>query len=216
VKNKLLSIIKQIDADNPLEMLRQISAPLNMEKLNQLISNCDDCKTSTGNKKFAYGNPDANIMIITNVATDDESVNDYFNDLMDIAEIDKKEIFFVNAVSCVCDREKQGTRIDRTPNINEVKNCKYFVDYAIDFVKPRIIISMGATSLSMYMPQTTLQDEIGKTLNFNGVKTIVTYSVKDIFEMARWQSEEDNQGIADEVLNALVRAKEYIDSIREA
>jgi DNA polymerase len=216
VKNKLLSIIKQIDADNPLEMLRQISAPLNMEKLNQLITNCNDCNTSTGNKKFAYGNPNANIMIITNVATNDINVTDYFNDLLDIAEVDRRDVFFINAVSCVCDREKQGIRVDRTPSINEVKNCKYFVDYAIDFVKPRIIISMGATSLSMYMPQTTLQDEVGNIINFNGIKTIVTYSVKDIFEMSRWQSEEDNQGTANEVLNALIRAKEYIDSIREA
>ena len=58
------------NSDNPLESARKLLAPACMNKLNQYIIDCNDCKTCTNSKRvLARGNPDANILIIAGNAT---------------------------------------------------------------------------------------------------------------------------------------------------
>lgn len=210
---KILNLFEQQQFSNPLEEARKIVAPLCMKSLNDLIINCNDCN-NTFDKQIAYGNPNANIMIINDVATNNEDVKEYFNTLLDIAEINKNDLFIINSVSCVCQRKRQNEYEDRLPSLNEVNNCKYFIDYAIQFVRPRIIISMGATALSMFNKDMTFLDAKNKFLQYNGIKTLVSFSVKDIFDLSKFQTEEENQVVADEVLNNLILAKEYVNNIR--
>lgn len=214
IKQKIFNIFKRLDLDNPLEFARKILAPLCKEKLEEHIIACEDCKTCRNcNKKLPMGNPDANILIINDNATDNEEVNDYTMNILETAGLDLKDVYMINSVSCILKREFNNESIIRLPNRQELKNCKYFVDYAIDFVKPRVIILMGATSLSMYRNDLTLEEIKGQYIEVNGVKAIVTHSAKDLFSMLEYYSEDEVYSIAEKVAEDVANAKAYLNNL---
>lgn len=215
IKDRILKLIKKLNLDNPLEFTRELVAPLCKEKLNELILNCDDCKTCKKfNKKLAIGNPNANYLIINDNATDDELVNDYLNSLLEASGVPLNDVFIINSISCILKRTFDDETIIRLPNRQEANNCKYFVDYALDFVKPRVIICMGATSLAMYRNDVTIEDVKGQFININGYKAMITHSAKDLFTMSEHYSEDEVQEYVDNVVADISCAKDYVNSLR--
>lgn len=214
MKNKIYKIFKKLNLDNPLEYARKIVAPLCHEKLKEHISNCTDCRTCKNFcKSLPKGNPNANILIINDNAIDNEEINNYFNELLDCSGLDLNDIYVINAVSCVLKKDFNGEAVMRLPNRNEVKNCKYFVDYAIDFVKPRVIILMGATTLAMFDKKETLAELKGKYVDINGIKALVTYSAKDLYNMLDFMSEEEVTETANSVAQDINNVKLYIEKL---
>ena len=202
------------NSDNPLESARKIVAPFCKDRLNEYILNCKDCKTCSNNKVLASGNPDANILIIADNATEKEEVNSFFNELLDYSNIDKKDIFIIHSVSCICKRKDKNEYIERIPSIEEAKNCKYFINYAIQFIRPRIIISMGATALNQYIPNSNLIQNIDKMYEYNGIPTIITYSSSDLFKLSEIKSEKESEELVNTVINAFNKAQKYINNKR--
>ena len=56
-----------LNTDNPLETFRILHSDILIDKLNNLIINCNDCKTNF-EKRTYYGNSNANILIINDTA----------------------------------------------------------------------------------------------------------------------------------------------------
>lgn len=213
IKKRILKMIKKLNLDNPLEFTRELVAPLCKQKLNEHILNCKDCNTCKNyDKKLAIGNPNANILIINDNATDDKEINNYMFDLLDAADISLNDIFVINSISCILKRTFDDETIIRLPNRKEAANCKYFVDYAIKFVNPRIIICMGATSLALFNKDKTIEELKGKFIDINGHKAIVTNSAKDLFTLIEHCSQEELDELANSVVNDIVLAKQYIDN----
>ena len=194
------------NSDNPLESARKLLAPACMNKLNQYIIDCNDCKTCTNSKRvLARGNPDANILIIAGNATNKEDVNDFFDELLDYSDINKNDVFIIHSVSCVCTRNDKGEEVERLSSIN----------YVLQFVRPRIIVSMGATALNQYLPNSILKEYIGKIVNFNGIPAIITYSASDLFLLAEYIDEDELQKLTDNTVEYLDMAQKYINDKRK-
>ena len=214
-QKKLQKQIEKMNLDNPLEFTRQLVAPLCKKKLNEHIINCKECNTCKNyNKKTAKGNPNANYFIINDNATDDENINEFLNSILTAVDIDLNDVFIINSISCILKRNFNNDSMIRLPNRQEMNNCKYFVEYALDFVKPRVIICMGTTSLAMFKKDMSIEDTRGTFIEINGYKTIVTRSAKDIFTMSEIYSEEEAQEYVDELVQDVSKAKEYIDLLR--
>ncbi len=199
--------MRAINSDNPLEYLRQIICPYSHKKLIKHIKNCSDC-VGASNKSLPYGNPDANILIINGNATESEEASSFFDELLDESGIDKDDIYVINSINCIFKR-KDG--VERLPSEEERNNCKYFIDYAIDFVKPRIIIAMGSTIINSYYPGFTLLKYDEKYSYIHNIKTIVTDSVPELQRMSDYLPEEEMDKKIQEVYNAFVYAKEYLE-----
>lgn len=217
MKRKIYKIFKKMNLNNPLEYTRKILAPICKEKLIEQIKNCNDCPTcSNCIKKVPIGNSNANIMIINDNATDDESINEYLIELLKTAEIDLNDVFIINSINCVLKKDFNETSIIRLPNRNEIKNCKYFLDYAIEFVKPRVIIVMGATSFSMYKPNKIIEDYKNNFTEIKGIKAIVSHSIKDLYYMLEYMSEEEINQKTQEVLDNLIKANKYLNTLKRS
>lgn len=216
IKDRILKLFRKLNLDNPLEFARELLAPLCKEKLNKLILECKDCKTcSNCDKKITIGNPNANYLIINDNASDDENIDDYMKSIIEAAGIPMNDVFIINSISCVLKRKFGDESVIRMPNRKEANNCKYFVDYAINFVNPRVIICMGTTSLAMYCKNdVTIKDVKGKFIEINGYKALVTHSAKDLFTMLDHYSEDEVNEIAESVVRDVALAKDYIDSLR--
>jgi uracil-DNA glycosylase family 4 len=214
IEKKIYKLFKTLNLDNPLDFARKIVAPLCKEKLNEHILSCKDCNTCNScEKKTPIGNPNANILIINDNATDNEEINNYTMNILETAGIDMRDVYMINSVSCILKRDFNGETIVRLPNRKEVKNCKHFVDYAIDFVKPRVIILMGATSLSMYRSDITLEEIKGQYIEVNGIKAMVTYSAKDLFSMLEYYSEDEVYQTAEQVAEDVANTLQYLKSL---
>lgn len=215
LKKRILKLIRKLNLDNPLEFTRELVAPLCKEKLDKHITNCNDCKTCKNyEKRLSIGNPNANYLIINDNATDDEAVNEYLNSLLEAAGIPMNDVYIINSISCILKRTFDDEVIIRLPNRNEVKNCKYFVDYSLDFVNPRVVICMGTTSLAMYRNDITIEEVKGQFIDIKGFKAMVTNSAKDLFTMSQHYSEEEMETIVNNVVEDIATAKQYVDNLR--
>ena len=203
-----------LNTDNPLETFRILHSDILIDKLNNLIIDCNDCKTSF-EKRTYYGNSNANILIINDTATNNQDIIDYFNDLLKMSELDLNDIFIVNAVSCVTTRKDRDDIIQRIPSRKECNSCKCFLNQAIKIVNPRIIISLGAVALNQFIPGTNLLEYINTKQVFNGIPTLINYSVKDLFDLTAYKSEQEIENISCSILDTFNEAARYIESIKE-
>ena len=203
-----------LNTDNPLEAFRILHSDLLVNKLNNLIENCNDCNTNYS-KQFYYGNSNANILIINDNATNDKDILEYFNTLLEMSEMNLNDIFIINAVSCVTTRKDKEKIIQRIPSKKECNGCKCFLNQAIKIVNPRIIISLGATALNQFIPNSNLLEYINTKQVFNGIPALINYSVKDLFDLTAYKSEEEIQDISCSILNTFNEAAKYIENIRE-
>lgn len=203
-----------LNTDNPMEAFRVLHSDLLVDKLNNLITCCTDCKTNY-EKKTYYGNSNANVLIINDSATNDEDIINYFNELLEMSELDTNDIFVVNAVSCITTRQDKGFTVQRIPSKKECNNCKCFLNQAIKTVNPRIIISLGAVALNQFIPNSNLLEYINTKQVFNGIPTLINYSVKDLFDLTAYKSEDEIQEISCSILNTFNEAAKYIDNIKE-
>lgn len=209
MSNIILEEIERLDLDNPLEYCRKLVAPLAINKLNTIISKCDKCKTASHNHRKTHGNPDANIMIITDTATNDEQAYEYLDQLLEQAEVDKEDVFMISAVSCI-----NISGIDnkvRLPCSTEVENCKLFVQHAIDVVRPRVILLMGASALNMFR-NACFNEEISNWIQIKDIPSLVTYSPQDMFYFS--DSGLPQEEVADKatvLLSDIITAKSFIE-----
>lgn len=214
IKNKIYNIFKKLNLDNPLEFARTILAPLCKEKLNYNIVNCKDCNSCYGfNKKQAQGNPNANVLIIDDNATDNDEIHNYMIDILEASGLNLNDIFIINSISCILKKNFHGEEIIRNATYKECQNCKYFVDHAIDFVKPRVIIIMGASGLSMYKKDVTLEEVAGTYIEVKGIKTMVTYSAKGLFTMLENMDEDEVNETAETVLSHVTNVVQYVNNL---
>ena len=196
-----------IGSDNPLETARVMLAPYNMQVLNTKIKTCTLC-SSTNNKEISYGNPNANILIITDYATDIQEYKDLFKDLLNRSNIVQSDIFITPSVRCICKRSDNEYRL---PSYTELKNCKQYTDFTIDFVKPDVIISMGATALNQFIPDNVnFLENVNKDTYYKGIFTLITYSVRDIFNFNKLN--EPTYDKIDHIINILNKAQKYVNN----
>ena len=80
-----------LSTDNPLDTFRTLYSDVLVDKLNQMIKNCNDCGTSY-EKQLYYGNSNANVMIINGAACSDKAINEYKCREKRSNKIDKQKI----------------------------------------------------------------------------------------------------------------------------
>ena len=136
-------------------------------------------------------------------------------DLLKMSELDLNDIFIVNAVSCITTRKDRDDIIQRIPSRKECNGCKCFLNQAIKIVNPRIIISLGAIALNQFIPGTNLLEYINTKQVFNGIPTLINYSVKDLFDLTAYKSEQEIENIGCSILDTFNEAARYIESIKE-
>lgn len=197
------------DSDNPLDEFRRHNRQELLNILNTKISNCSKCNNDYCHKCY-LGNIHAKVMIINDNATNDKDVLKYYYDLIDMSDLNKNNIIQVFAVSCVTTRKDRDELIQRLPSKKECNNCKQYLNEVIDIVKPKVIISLGATALNQFIPNSNLLEYINTTQVFNGIPTLINYSIKDLFNLCAYKSDEEIDEISSSILNTFNNAAKYI------
>ena len=92
-----------------------------------------------------------------------------FQKFLDSIELKREDIFITNAVLC-SPRKENGA--NRSPKKSEIKNCSAFLQRTINFLKPKVVATLGSVALealkSIEYHQISLKNDIGKSFEWNG------------------------------------------------
>lgn len=179
-------------------------------ELDSTVVNCLSCMNNFEHKIYS-GSPHAKVMIINDCATKDEEIIEYYNDLLDMSNLNSNDVIQVFAVSCITTRKDKDSIIQRMPSKKECNNCKPNLNKIIDIVKPKVIISLGATALNQFIPGSNLLDFINTKQVFNGIPTLINFSIKDLFNLCEYKTDEEIEEISTSILNTLNEAAKYIE-----
>lgn len=220
-EEQILALVKESNPDNPMAYVQRIVKPLAREKLDNYIAGCLDCGVCDGPRSLTKGNVNAAVMIIGESVLEsqwDGSESKYvypFEDTVEGQMLDKllnhykvnhDELFYINAVNCFTCKEVNEKQIKRAPSKTEVTSCKVFLDYAIEIVKPVVIILLGNIALNMFHKEAISQAR-GKWIDVMGIPAMPTYHPSYLLHLQEKQDPDivDNYkaDFCDDILQAL-------------
>lgn len=70
-----------------------------------------------------------------------------FDRAMQAAGLDRRRAYVTNAVKHFKFQLRGKRRIHEKPNVGEIKACRFWLDLELQFVRPRLVVGLGATAL---------------------------------------------------------------------
>jgi uracil-DNA glycosylase len=193
-----------------LNNFRRTCSSFSLTDINNEILSCSKCENNF-KKKLYRGNPSAKILIINEVATDDMEINNYFEDLLESSKLTYDDVLIVYSVACITTRMDKDTEVKRLPSNKECTNCKHYLNYVIDAMKPEIIICLGASGLNQFIPGSNLFDNVETKKEFNGIPTLINFGASDLFKLLDYKNEEEMDKVINSVVDTFDKAYDYIN-----
>lgn len=193
-----------------LNNFRRTCSSFSLTDINNEILSCSKCENNF-KKKLYRGNPSAKILIINEVATDDMEINNYFEDLLESSKLTYDDVLIVYSVACITTRMDKDTEVKRLPSNKECTNCKHYLNYVIDAMKPEIIICLGASGLNQFIPGSNLFDNVETKKEFNGIPTLINFGASDLFKLLDYKNEEEMDKAINSVVDTFDKAYDYIN-----
>lgn len=125
-----------------------VSTPNNLEDLVKNISTCHLCDLSKSRKQSmsGYGSHNADLMVIDySVSANEDEHNNYYvgrsgetlaNMIENVLEVKKEDVYFTHAIKC-------KPLNSNMPSPSEWKSCQSYLYAQIDFIKPKVIVTLG-------------------------------------------------------------------------
>jgi len=174
---KYMDDISNINKNDPSTK----SLPNDMQNLQKIVQNCHLCQLSKTRKNVVFGEGDVNadIMFIGEGpgANEDETGKPFIGRagelltkiIENVLLIKRDRVYIANIVKC-------RPPHNRVPNSEEVESCKPYLLKQIDLIKPKIIVTLGATAYNNLTNDTTPISKIrGEVLLFGDAKLIPTF-----------------------------------------
>jgi len=74
--------------------------------------------------------------------------------------LSRKDFYITNVLHCYTDK-------NRPPKKSELSACKTIVNMELDYLKPKLIITLGAFAFRYFFPKETYKTSLGKILKHN-------------------------------------------------
>jgi uracil-DNA glycosylase family 4 len=145
------------------------------------IGDCVRCKLhGLGRSQvvFGVGNPDADLMFVGEAPGADEDIQgvpfvgragQLLTKIIEAIDLKRDDVYIANVIKC---RPPQN----RNPEPDEIEQCEPFLFRQIDFIKPKVIVSLGKfaahTLLRTEEPISRLR---GRMFDYRGAKLIPTF-----------------------------------------
>ncbi|MDD2235553.1 MAG: uracil-DNA glycosylase [Desulfitobacteriaceae bacterium] len=161
-----------------------------LNDLSEAVQHCTLCPRLCNRKKVlsdANGNVNSKILFVaeapgrlgadrTGIPLYGDQTGDNFEVLLADVGWKREQVFITNAVLCNPCTE-QGN--NRTPSVDEIRNCSYYLSRTINLVQPEVIVSLGAVALkalSYISPHAIkLKEDVGCCIRWGGRVLIPLY-----------------------------------------
>ncbi|WP_373035509.1 uracil-DNA glycosylase [Sulfurimonas sp.] len=156
-------------------------APKTLNELAQNISTCHLCDLSKSRQQSmsGYGNTNAQLMIVDfSVSMNEDSSNSYYvgrsgesltNMIEKVIGLKTEDVYFTHAVKC----KPLNSNI---PSASEWDSCKSYLFSQIEFVKPKVIVTLGEEAyFKLTNEDRDFQSVRGHVIDFKKYKLIPIY-----------------------------------------
>jgi DNA polymerase len=163
------------------------------EQLNSLKKEVDFCKRcqlweNRLNAVFGSGRPDADLMFVGEGPGYDEDhkgepfigkAGQLLTKIIEAMGQTRETVYIANIVKChpmIDPLNPQKRANDRPPNPDEMQACEYYLDMQLKIIKPKIIVTLGASSTKWLLKSDESISKIrGFVREYKGIKLMPTY-----------------------------------------
>ncbi len=155
--------------------------PTNLEQLYRSIATCHLCDLSKSRSQSmnGYGNPDADLMVVDfSVSSNEDSQNSYYcgrsgemlqNMIERVIGLNTSDVYFTHAIKC----KPLNSNI---PSPSEWESCRSYLFSQIEFVKPKVIVTLGKDAYSKVSSDDENFETVrGHVIDFKKYKLIPIY-----------------------------------------
>jgi len=147
--------------------------------MKKLRKYCHDCQYEFNKAVWGKGNIHAEVMVVgQNPGANEAEHNIPFHPDgqaggriragLKKAGFNISELFFDNVVKCYNVRNEK-------PDDEVCKQCKPYLDFVINKIKPKLIIALGACALKVFTRKAEIKNSRGQIYEYMGAKLIATY-----------------------------------------
>ncbi len=157
------------------------SQPQTIDELSKIISTCHLCDLSKSRTQAmtGYGNSNANIMIIDfSVSLNEDTNNTYYTGrsgeslqkmIENVLGLSTKDVYFTHAIKC-------KPLNSNKPSKSEWDSCKSHLFSQIEFVKPKVIVTIGEEAYYKLTDEDSNFETVrGHVIDFKTYKLIPIY-----------------------------------------
>ncbi|ADN09348.1 Uracil-DNA glycosylase superfamily [Sulfurimonas autotrophica DSM 16294] len=154
--------------------------PNTLEALAQNIASCHLCDLSKSRTQSmsGYGSKDAKLVIIDySVSQAQDSSNSYYagrsgetlkNMIEKVLHLSIDDIYLTHAVKC---KPLQSNK----PSPSEYNSCKNYLFSQLDFIKPKVIVTLGEDAYTHITGDTNFENVRGHVIDYKEYKLIPIY-----------------------------------------
>lgn len=206
-EQEILNLVKEVNPENPIEYVCSIVRPMARQKMDCLMSKCQDCPACKNHpvRSVSYGDDRASVLIINEGIYESQLEDgkdtvyplqgtpemELIDTLIDACHINRKQLFWMNAVNCFTCTHVNGKNIERAPNGHEAEYCRGYIEDAIQIIHPVLIILLGNIPLNLFHRGKSIKEMHGKFINIDGVQAMPLYSPHSLVAMQNSDTLED-------------------------
>ena len=154
--------------------------PKNMLEIATNVFSCHLCDLSKSRTQsmHGFGNDNADLMIIDfSVSQSQDSANSYYvgrsgetlkNMIEKVLELNVNDIFLTHCVKCKPLNSNQ-------PSLSEINSCKNYLYSQIEFIKPKVIVTLGNASYNALTGDDSFENARGHVIDFKEYKVVPIY-----------------------------------------
>jgi len=160
---------------------------------------------------FGVGNPKAELMFVGEAPGADEDAQgepfvgragQLLTKIIEAMGFRREDVYIANVLKCRPDMPL-GVSGNRKPTPEEMSTCLPWLERQIDFIKPRVMVALGATAVEGLLGATTPVSKVrGRWLDFRGIPVMATYHPAYLL---RNQSISEKRKVWEDMLQVLER-----------
>jgi DNA polymerase len=123
---------------------------------------CRRCAIATTRDKIVcgVGDPESTLMIVGEGPGENEDrkgepfvgrAGELLTKMLAAIGLSREDVFITNTIKCRASTEENGRVFNRAPMLEEIANCREFLDREIAIVKPRVILAVGAPAAKSFL-----------------------------------------------------------------
>lgn len=153
---------------------------LDWQQLQHTISQCKLCELHTTRTQtvFGVGNPDADLMIISEAPNDEEDregasfvgqAGELLDAMLKAIDLNREQVFITNVLKCC-------TPDNRNPHTSEIICCDTYLQRQIELVQPKLILALGRVAAHhLLLTKDALASLRDEPHSYNGIPLLVSY-----------------------------------------
>jgi uracil-DNA glycosylase family protein len=161
------AMVARAATEPPARHLRAEARKVDVEEVAEITSLADARAAVQGCRRcplheyatqavLGEGPPGAEVMFVGEQPGDQEDLagkpfvgpaGQVFDRALETVGIDRRRVYVTNAVKHFKYEPRGKNRIHQKPNAGEITACRFWVDFEREFVRPKMIVAMGATAV---------------------------------------------------------------------